>query len=157
MKSEDFIRKYGLRIAVEVVDGRPVGALHFSFEDGDVTYFRGEDYFDNDYSDWFEIYFTIPELVDISELKRVVDPLRVLCRVGIKRAKKVIENNTLSASYYQPSSGCYYRYGHNSLYVVRDGEWKEVYGGMDSSTLVHTDALKQAIRDYELIYGTSND
>ncbi|EPG6933844.1 hypothetical protein NLV80_002718 [Acinetobacter baumannii] len=91
-------------------------------------------------------------MVELRVLKRLVESLDRISRIGIKRARKAIAENTLNASYYQPSSGSYFRYGHNSLYVVRDGEWKEIYGGMDSNTLIHTDGLKQAIKDHDSIY-----
>lgn len=68
-------------------------------------------------------------------------------KYGINKANKTLEGNKLNASYFQPSTGSYYRYGHGSLYVVRDGEFVEVFGGMDSSTLVHTDALKEYVEN----------
>lgn len=96
-----------------------------------------------------------PEKVD--DLKRLVESHELIKRMdyweqidkGLMKAKMVIENNTLQASYFQPSSGEYYRYGHGSIYVVRENEWKEVYGGMDSKSLIHIDRLKQAIADVE--------
>lgn len=93
----------------------------------------------------------------VSEIKRLIESHELIKRMdfwgrldkGLIKARMVIDNNTLQASYYQPNSGSYYRYGHNSIYIVKDSEWKEIYVGMDSSSLIHTHRLEQAITDVE--------
>lgn len=169
MNAVQFIQQHGIEKAREVVECSPKNAELFHTN----TYIKNAhsegrtDHFAR-WSDGFKGWVNasadrefIDESIALEELKRLVDSVDLVNQldfwgrtdVGIKKAKEVIGNNTLQASYYQPSSGFYYRYGHNSLYIVRDGEWKEIYGGMDSNTLIHTDRLKQAIADYESIYG----
>ena len=148
MNAIDFIKQHGIEKAREVV------SKHAECYMPEVFKY---------WSEQLQDYVLAPKYASflVSALKRLVDSVDLVNQldswgrtdVGIKKAKEVIGNNTLQASYYQPSSGFYYRYGHNSLYIVRDGEWKEIYGGMDSNTLIHTDRLKQAIADYEVIYG----
>lgn len=148
MNAINFIKQHCVEKAREVLSGAPEWAIFW------IT--QGEYHIST---------LSFPNMtdhysVDLVELKRLVESVDVVKQldfwgradVGIKKAKEVIKNNTLQASYYQPSSGCYYRYGRNSLYIVRDGEWREIYVGMDSNTLIHTDSLKQAIADYESIY-----
>lgn len=72
MKPEQFIREFGLDKAREVVEGAPLGSVSFSFEDNEIVYFKDDAYFDNDYEDWFEIYFMMPELILILDLKSLV-------------------------------------------------------------------------------------
>lgn len=122
MKASEYIKEYGLDIAKKAVS--------------ECTHGYG---------------------IDLVELKRLVESHELIKKVdfwgridkGLMKARTIIENNTLQASYFQPSSAAYYRYGHNSIYVVRDNEWKEIYGDMDSKSLIHTDRLKQAIADVE--------
>ena len=147
MNAINFIKQHGVEKAKEVVKDAPKWATGINLNS--LKYFGGD-------------CFCRGDLL-VSDLKRLIESVDLVKQldfwsrtdVGFKKAKEVIGNNTLQASYYQPSSGFYYRYGHNSLYVVRDGEWKEIYGGMDSNTLIHTDRLKKAIADYKSIY--SND
>ena len=151
MNAIDFIKEHGIEKAREVVSGAP-------YLNSDETHFCSDVLY---YTDGFGDDGYCQHCVDISDLKRLVESVDLVKQldfwrradVGINKAKEVIKNNTLKASYYQPSSGYYYRYGHNSLYTVRDGEWREIYGGMDSNTLIHTDSIKQAIADYEAIGG----
>lgn len=47
----------------EIRKNAPIGAEQYSDEDGDIVYFDNHgNYYDNDYDDWFEIYFMMPEL-----------------------------------------------------------------------------------------------
>lgn len=168
MSAINFIKQHGVDKAREVVKCAPKYSKHvIPCLDGEMYFAQREDgtwfKYSNGYGKWLEYFGKCNPLdlaYELSDLKRLVDSVDVVKQldfwgradVGIKKAKEVIKNNTLQASYYQPSSGCYYRYGRNSLYIVRDGEWREIYVGMDSNTLIHTDSLKQAIADYESIY-----
>lgn len=160
MNAINFIKQHGIDKAREVVEGAPKDAELFHTN----TYIKNAhsegrtDHFAR-WSDGFKGWVNasadrefINESIVLEELKQIIESVDLIGRVGINKAKRVIAENILHASYYQPSSGFYYRYGHNSLYIVRDGEWKEIYGGMDSNTLIHTDRLKQAIVDYELLF-----
>lgn len=63
----------GIEKAIEIVSGAPdKTALYYSDEDGDLVYFRDGDYFDNDYGDWFEIYFMMPELKSLNDLRTAI-------------------------------------------------------------------------------------
>lgn len=164
MNAINFIKQHGVDKAREVVKCAPTGTNHYCADNywfWDGTTLRrtaGDGFFIH--SIWGASEEWVSKAVSLPDLKRLVESVDVVKQldfwgradVGIKKAKEVIKNNTLQASYYQPSSGCYYRYGRNSLYIVRDGEWREIYVGMDSNTLIHTDSLKQAIADYESIY-----
>lgn len=58
----------------EIVEGAPDNtALYYSNEDGDLVYFRDGDYYDNDYGDWFEIYFMMPDLILLNTLRIAID------------------------------------------------------------------------------------
>ncbi len=48
----------------EIRKNAPCGAYFYSIDDeSDVTYFDKQgNYYDNDYEDWFEIYFQTPEI-----------------------------------------------------------------------------------------------
>lgn len=164
MNAIQFIKENGFDKAREVVEGAPEGSTCYVFWTGKFRYINELtcEIYSEKLGGWCEANIMVLNLKNpLSELKRLVESVDVVKQldfwgradVGIKKAKEVIKNNTLQASYYQPSSGCYYRYGRNSLYIVRDGEWREIYGGMDSNTLIHTDSLKQAIADYESIGG----
>lgn len=132
MKANEFVREFGISTAKDVLDNADVSkAACFAM-------------------------ITEPR-IDYTELKRLVDSHELIRKLdfwgridkGLMKASMTIDNNTLHASYYQPDLGSYHRYGHNSIYIVKDNEWKEIYGGVDSNSLIHTDRLKQAIADVE--------
>lgn len=74
MIKHDLIEQVGgIERAREIVDGAPDNtALHYSNEDGDLVYFRDGDYYDNDYGDWFEIYFMMPDLISLDTLRTAI-------------------------------------------------------------------------------------
>ena len=150
MKANGFFKEHGLGVVKDLIN-RGHNQTHVSNDarmmiDAE-SYIKACPWFADD----------VENMVSLMELKRLVESHELIRKIdfwgrldkGLMKARMVIENNTLQASYFQPSSGAYYRYGHNSIYVVRDNEWKEIYGGMDSNSLIHTDRLKQAIADVE--------
>ena len=84
-------------------------------------------------------------VIHIEELKNLVDAWEIVKKAGgLKEAKQAVMGNLLNASYYM-QGGSYFRYGSIGVKVVRDGEYKEYYGGLDSTKLVHLDYLPKAI------------
>lgn len=127
MKPEQFIREYGVVKAREVVEGAPLGSVNFSYEDDEIVCFKDDVYFDNDYEDWFEIYFMMPELISLSELKRLLESIDQINAFdgGIKEAKEILSRINKNGSKY--------------------------------ATLFERPALEQAIRDHESIYGGGDE
>lgn len=83
--------------------------------------------------------------VDINDLKQIVEAFdKVNLAGGLSEAKRAIAGNYLNASYYM-AGGTYLRYGAIGVRIVRDGEYKDYRGGIDSSRLVHLDYLPKAI------------
>lgn len=63
----------GIEKARAIVEGAPDNtALYYNNEDGDLVYFRDGDYYDNDYGDWFEIYFMMPDLILLNDLRTAI-------------------------------------------------------------------------------------
>lgn len=146
MKANKFVKKFGL-------DSFKAACLCPQFKRYNYAILYSDEVdFSNDFIDKHADY-----MFKTSEVKRLVESHELVSRVdfwgridkGLIKAKMVIDNNTLQASYYQPCSGAYYRYGHNSIYIVENDKWKEIYVGMNSSSLIHTNRLKQAIEDVE--------
>lgn len=66
----------GIEKAIEIVEDAPEEAIYFGGEDGDCDYYRDGEYFDTDYGKWMEIYFEIPQLHKIDDLRAAIQELK---------------------------------------------------------------------------------
>jgi len=56
----------------KIVDGAPIGATDYSDEDCEITYYQKTNnviYWDDIYDAWDEVYFEMPELKPLSDLR----------------------------------------------------------------------------------------
>lgn len=73
MKNHELIARVGgIDKAQEIVAGAPDGSVGFGGEDGDCDYFRGNEYFDSDYELWMEVYFEMPLINKIDDLRTAI-------------------------------------------------------------------------------------
>lgn len=86
----------GIEKAKAIVEGAPDLATHFGGEDGDCDYYRDGEYFDTDYELWMEIYFEIPQLHKINDLRTAIaqhDKKWVEKRFSIKKWHPIPEHH----------------------------------------------------------------
>lgn len=138
MNAVEFVKKYGWEEGKRILSN--YGNNGFFCKEAKFLKIKIQ----NSLNDNFDQFHTI----SLPELKNLVESYELVGKLGLKRSKLAIENNALDASYIS-IWGTYYRYGANSLHMVSDGKWKEIYTGMDSNNLVHLDALKIALADVE--------
>jgi len=71
----NLIEKLGLEKCKEIVDGAPVGATDYSDEDCEITYYQKTNnviYWDDISDAWDEVYFEMPELNPLSDLRAAI-------------------------------------------------------------------------------------
>ena len=124
MNAIQFIKEQGVDKAREVVSGAPDGATHLS---NDTRHYVNADF--KPLPD--HIKEQLPKLVDLYDLKRVVESVDYVAIHGYEKSKEILKNAPVGAECYSWSIG-------NS--GVRD-------------KTVELVKLKQAIANYELIYG----
>ena len=68
----NLIEKLGLEKCKQIVDGAPIGATDYSDEDCEITYYQKTNnviYWDDISDVWDEVYFEMPELKPLSDLR----------------------------------------------------------------------------------------
>ncbi|WP_166167973.1 hypothetical protein [Acinetobacter sp. SA01] len=71
----NLIEELGLEKCQAIVDGAPVGATHYSNEDCEIVYYQKTNniiYWDDVSDVWDEVYFLMPELKSISDLRAAI-------------------------------------------------------------------------------------
>ena len=126
MKPEQFIREFGVEKAREVVEGAPDktashyaqgkwGDAYYSLEFVSVWSNEEKDWFDSDYAIEEELNRDYMVVVDLSNLKRLVESVdRVNAFGGLKDAKAVVK------------MGKHYKYLKAHI-----GNYESIYGGGD--------------------------
>ncbi|AZM38585.1 hypothetical protein EJP75_08505 [Acinetobacter baumannii] len=132
MNAIQFIKENGVEKAREVVEGAPDGATHLS---NDACHYVNADFKPLP----AHIKEQLPKLIVIEHLKRLVESIRLVNKLGgIAIAKeKLAYGNSISAM----------RLSYETTITNRDGTKQNVITG------VYLEDLEQAIADYESIYG----
>ena len=71
----NLIEKLGIETCREIVDGAPVGATDYSTEDCVIAYYQKTNnviFWDSEYGMWDEVYFMMPELKSLSDLRTAI-------------------------------------------------------------------------------------
>ncbi len=126
MSTIKFIEKYGWDIARNQLNLRKYDNTVFFYEDFVVDF---------------------EELSSILDAKATVDIF-----YGLKKCRSLVKGNTLDASYVS-RDGDYYRYGAYDVFVVINGKYEIVHGGLDSTYLTHIETLKSSIKIMEQFEG----
>lgn len=71
----NLIEELGIETCREIVDGAPVGATDYSTEDCVIAYYQKTNnviFWDSEYGMWDEVYFMMPELKSLSDLRTAI-------------------------------------------------------------------------------------
>ena len=71
----NLIEKLGIEKCREIVEGAPKGTTDYSNEDNEIIYYQETNnviFWDAEYSKWDEVYFKVPELKSISDLRTAI-------------------------------------------------------------------------------------
>jgi hypothetical protein len=71
----NLIEELGIEKARAIVDGVPSGATDYSNEDGEIIYYQKTNnliYWDSELGLWDEVYFSMPELKSLPELRTAI-------------------------------------------------------------------------------------
>ncbi|MDK2105133.1 hypothetical protein OW684_01730 [Acinetobacter baumannii] len=155
MKPEQFIREFGVEKAREVVEGAPDktashyaqgkwGDAYYSLEFVSVWSNEEKDWFDSDYATEEELNRDYMVVVDLSNLKRLVESLDIVMAIGpIEYTRSVVTNAPADAIGYDTMHEGYF-YENNKHY----------YENLRTFTI---DQIKEAIAVHESIYGGGDE
>ena len=71
----NLIEKLGLEKCKQIVDGAPIGTTDYSDEDCEIVYYQKTNniiYWDDVSDVWNEVYFNMPELKSLSDLRTAI-------------------------------------------------------------------------------------
>lgn len=71
----NLIEELGLEKCQAIVDGAPEGATDYSNEDCEIVYYQKTNnviFWDSEYGMWDEVYFMMPELKPLSDLRAAI-------------------------------------------------------------------------------------
>lgn len=82
MNAHKFVAEHGIEGAKKIIDSAPDRkATHFSFDDCETTYYQKTNnliYWDDDYDSWCEVYFDMPPIYLLSEIKQVIESVEIV-------------------------------------------------------------------------------
>ncbi|WP_151724194.1 hypothetical protein [Acinetobacter ursingii] len=93
MNAHKFVAEFGIEGAKKIIDSAPDRkATHFSFDDCETTYYQKTNnliYWDDDYDSWCEVYFDMPPIYLLSEIKQVIESVEIVeSKGGLRKLKK---------------------------------------------------------------------
>lgn len=89
-----FVKENGLEKAKKVIDDAPeFSVTHFGYEDDECSYYQWTNnviFWDSDCGRWDEVYFDLPSLISIEDLKQAIKDFELVDYCGgIDKAKTI--------------------------------------------------------------------